>query len=768
MKTSETPMLSCDTDISDDDMEMNGNIDKAKGSGYSDPTNSGDDGLSTNTFDTPVSAGLNTLISNPCGRVLNEIKNRTKLGIDMPKERESSSSEAKTIPSEFPAKVLHVESSTTAEKDTNSRERSCGTPSENEDQDQCDSRKNVQDSTTSLREDISKRNVTSFPDIVVESHNIPASNSLLSVSTKSTDSESSMKIEKNESFSTPRAARSSTNESSRVSKNTSPPHVPTSTTENTNVSTLSVPELLTDTPIQNQVSQQQPPIGILTRRIVSMGPQGNNNQNSPQESYLITVPADSHYLNAQNFARSGINTNGTVAQATNSHQHPVTVSSGRRSIRLRLVEDKEFSNGSRRSFVKSILKGSRSKSLKALDEDNGYNSGDEMMTDLGTVLVSWYQGTTSMELQDHVHNSVFRKLGKKVDDIRLLDESVIPHEEIVLSPYIPDGSRFMVKFKIRPPTPTKTVYHYASEAPHSPSRAPTPYGSESDLSTINIKLNDEDMPRIPNLSKKNKKKAKEDKTNATKDGTPISEKTHEENNDDDENKQESRERIKKSKLKQRNKEAKIISQKTVINGKESLEKIIYLPATRRDEKKHVIFVLANYFVLFLSIIAISAEIHERGPDWIHWVEENVDRVNACAVDRDSLFECISNGDISGLLASIVLWMARNNTLTTRFFLFGFDSVQKLWTVVYEALVTAICWGTSYIFIRRGLNPDTRANFLEKYWKDAIYGSLAGFNAAFLKAVLKNLIPKEVLEEIVDNNRQLRIIEIFARAFANKN
>ena len=100
--------------------------------------------------------------------------------------------------------------------------------------------------------------------------------------------------------------------------------------------------------------------------------------------------------------------------------------------------------------------------------------------------------------------------------------------------------------------------------------------------------------------------------------------------------------------------------------------------------------LLSALILSCIIIAISAEIHERGPQWVQWVEDNVDRVNACAVDRDSLFECVSNGDISGLLASIVLWIARNNTLTIRFFLFGFDSVNKLWTVVYEALVTAIC------------------------------------------------------------------------------
>ena len=92
----------------------------------------------------------------------------------------------------------------------------------------------------------------------------------------------------------------------------------------------------------------------------------------------------------------------------------------------------------------------------------------------------------------------------------------------------------------------------------------------------------------------------------------------------------------------------------------------------------------------------------------------------------------------------------------RIFLFGFDSPRKLWTVVYESLVTAVCWGFSYMFIRRGLNPDTNRNFLQKYWKDAVYGSLAGFNAAFMKGVLKNLIPQEVIEDALQQ-RQVKIL-----------
>jgi hypothetical protein len=176
---------------------------------------------------------------------------------------------------------------------------------------------------------------------------------------------------------------------------------------------------------------------------------------------------------------------------------------------------------------------------------------------------------------------------------------------------------------------------------------------------------------------------------------------------------------------------------------------------RRQEKRQVVFLLANYFVLFLSLIAISAEIQARAPRWLAAMETHLSNVQNCAADKDALFNCVTNGDFAGLSASILLWLSRS-VATRRFFLFGFETPQKLWTVVYEAMVTSFCWGVSYLFIRRGLNPDTRDRFVQKYWKDAIYGSLAGFNAAFLKAILKNLIPQEVVEDAL-RDRQLRIL-----------
>lgn len=180
--------------------------------------------------------------------------------------------------------------------------------------------------------------------------------------------------------------------------------------------------------------------------------------------------------------------------------------------------------------------------------------------------------------------------------------------------------------------------------------------------------------------------------------------------------------------------------------------------SRRQEKRQVMLVLANYMGLFVSLIAISAEIQARAPYWLAWMEREFANVQQCSTDQEALFHCISNGDFAGLVASVILWLSRSAS-TQRIFWFGFHSPKQLWTVVYEALVSGLCWGFSYLFIRRALKPEIRKNYFQNHWKDAVYGSLAIFNASFMKQVLKNLIPQERLEEVLQQ-KQLNIFSWF--------
>jgi len=460
---------------------------------------------------------------------------------------------------------------------------------------------------------------------------------------------------------------------------------------------------------------------------------------------------------------------------------------GKRKIHLHLWEDvSSMAQPETSSFLsfrrkKGILRRTPEQS-SPLSEfgDNNHNKGNatngsdknnKRWADRGTLTVSWYEGTNSLELQEHVQNSVIRKLDlkstTKLLDFRVLDESSDPPEEIVLSPYIPNASRLIVRFattdegNLTPPKYTR-FSDYSSGPPDSPSAAPSPYPTSLNLNGLGLNANQlallgtrlnslqvplgekGDTKSRGKLQQKNGRKSQPSKQ------TQSEKKSSKDDDDEDTNSKESNFEV--ASLHPEDQIQKSLRDITGLLLRERGGRQQYAP---RQEKRQVIFVLANYFVLFLSLIAISAEIQARAPGWHAAMEQQLKNVHDCSKDKESLFNCVENGDMAGLVASVVLWVSRS-AATKRIFLLGFGSSNKLWTAVYESLVTAICWGFSYMFIRRGMNPDNNRDFLRRYWKDAVYGSLAGFNAAFMKQVLKNLIPQEVIEDALQE-RQLKIL-----------
>lgn len=338
--------------------------------------------------------------------------------------------------------------------------------------------------------------------------------------------------------------------------------------------------------------------------------------------------------------------------------------------------------------------------------------------------------------------------------------------EIVLSPFIPDGSSFLLRFSILPKNlQTRSCVPLSRDysAPDSPSAAPSPFPSALDLTKLNAQLLSGKLNALkPPLVTQPRKSALKSKLTSSYDDIGF----------DDEEEDDAEDDLQLKKVDETDAASKASDhhEDDVMgyNPEDQIEMRLrqiaeLMIADRRNrrshrvqkEKRQVIFVIANYFVLFLSFIAICAELSARSPQWLASVEKHMESVQKCSTDQETLFECVSRGDFAGLMASFVLVLTRS-AATKRFFLFGFETPKKLWAVVYESMVTAVCWGVSYIMIRRGMNPDTRSGFLRKYWKDAVYGSLAGFNAAFMKHVLKNLIPQETFEHALQE-RQLRIL-----------
>jgi hypothetical protein len=374
--------------------------------------------------------------------------------------------------------------------------------------------------------------------------------------------------------------------------------------------------------------------------------------------------------------------------------------------------------------------------------------------------------------------------------------------DVVLSPYIPDGSQFLLRFgtikstKSKNDSRTRTDFYdgtmtpmsiYSGRAPDSPSAAPSPHLEQALLrnglnanqiallNSLNISTNDKriltsNKNQIEQEVKSSRRRSKivtniqsEGGTNSNIEPSQKITQSAEEENEESRN-VDSKGVLLSEESSDDDADAMMLhSDDPVETRLREITNLLLLDRKRernrrydrQREKRQVVFVVANYFVLFLAIIAISAELQARAPNWIKMMEEHLQNVQNCSENQEALFECVSRGDFAGLIASVVLWLSRSVT-TKRIFLFGFDTPKKLWTVVYESLVTSVCWGVSYLFIRRGMNPDTRPRFVQKYWKDAVYGSLAGFNAAFLKHILKNLIPEQVVEDAL-RERQLKIM-----------
>ncbi|GFH52060.1 hypothetical protein CTEN210_08536 [Chaetoceros tenuissimus] len=424
----------------------------------------------------------------------------------------------------------------------------------------------------------------------------------------------------------------------------------------------------------------------------------------------------------------------------------------RRKMKLRLREEIHEENGKdnvKTSLLKRLAR--RTISIGSSDEFEIYDKHevvDEQHQnvsglDHGEISISWFDGTSAIEISDYVRKSVESKLriGRKklLLNLQVIDDSTEPWEEIVLSPYIPDGANFLLTFRVKDLTKKWDHHVQHKRAPPSPSAAPSPsteleHELKKQISDVLKSEMSQSTPSkslgIPDISKSSSTNKAEINLSPRSHQNLVT--PHTESNE-----------ILVERLEKLNDTLLLLNE-----DKED-------PTILKTEKKQVIFTISNYFLLFLSLIALFAEIHERAPRWIERITMNITTVQNCSNDKDALFQCISEGDFSGLVASIFLWISQSRLL-----LFGFDSPKKLWRVIYECLVGSFCWGFSYIFIRRGLNPDTKGNVLKKYWKDAVYGSLAGFNAAFMKAMMKNMLPQA--DEILDEVKQVRVLSFLSK------
>eukprot|EP00977_Amphora_coffeiformis_P017665 scaffold5860_cov223-Amphora_coffeaeformis.AAC.4 len=66
---------------------------------------------------------------------------------------------------------------------------------------------------------------------------------------------------------------------------------------------------------------------------------------------------------------------------------------------------------------------------------------------------------------------------------------------------------------------------------------------------------------------------------------------------------------------------------------------------------------------------------------------------------------------------------------------GFRSSKKLWQTIYDRILSVTCWGLTFVFVRKGCNPQTRRNFLSRFGKGAILSTLSVFYSTFGRILL---------------------------------
>lgn len=112
------------------------------------------------------------------------------------------------------------------------------------------------------------------------------------------------------------------------------------------------------------------------------------------------------------------NASGTAAPQDN----------GRRKIHLHMQEEVQQGGRKRSSFLGHF----RTRSQRIIGMHSIPEQPQLVSTDRGLLSVSWFPGTSAIELQEHVRRSVIRKLQlppkAQLVDLRLLDESMNPAE----------------------------------------------------------------------------------------------------------------------------------------------------------------------------------------------------------------------------------------------------------------------------------------------------------------------------------------------------
>jgi len=164
---------------------------------------------------------------------------------------------------------------------------------------------------------------------------------------------------------------------------------------------------------------------------------------------------------------------------------------------------------------------------------------------------------------------------------------------------------------------------------------------------------------------------------------------------------------------------------------------IMAKATNQD----VLRGIQNYFILPLLVFAMSSTLHGYliGKLLLYGDKHNNDdgmcisRTDATINSSCTLNLLLNNGS-STSSEEFIQWV-----VSSRILLLGFPTQQALQHQIFESILSAVCWGACFLFIRKGCNPETRQGFFTKFWRGTCFSMLSIFNGSMLRAIVKGSI-----------------------------
>ena len=108
-------------------------------------------------------------------------------------------------------------------------------------------------------------------------------------------------------------------------------------------------------------------------------------------------------------------------------------------------------------------------------------------------------------------------------------------------------------------------------------------------------------------------------------------------------------------------------------------------------------------------------------------------ISPTATDSSSNFFCNYGAPCLILLIAMALTPS-SGVFVDYVLLQGFQSKHDRKTII-ECYINFLCWSSTYLFVRRMLNPETGSVAFKKFSADAFYGGLAAASTAFIKPFL---------------------------------